>query len=275
MCDVRRLAVRLVLSGIAVVVLAGAIAPANAQTVTQAQSRKRKQESHARHETNATRLARVQRTTQDTYSHRYEVIAGGGYLRFRSGDFTRKNNEISWATAFNYYLNHKFALVGDARGSFGDAHQQLPLQFAQIPRPQINEYTFLGGVSYRFVAQEKYAFSVQALAGEGWGLFSGGAKGLTGNDVGLWDDGFRPAFSLGVSADYNIYPNLAIRFTPTWVGTTFAGTKTQVGTVTTSTISDNGTVTYTTTPTYNGATGNSFQNNIGFNIGVIYRFGRQ
>jgi hypothetical protein len=133
----------------------------------------------------------------------------------------------------------------------------------------------LGGVSYRFVAQEKYAFSVQALAGEGWGLFSGGAKGLTGNDVGLWDDGFRPAFSLGVSADYNIYPNLAIRFTPTWVGTTFAGTKTQVGTVTTSTISDNGTVTYTTTPTYNGATGNSFQNNIGFNIGVIYRFGRQ
>jgi hypothetical protein len=275
MCDVRRLAVRLVLSGIAVVVLAGAIAPANAQTVTQAQSRKRKQESHARHETNATRLARVQRTTQDTYSHRYEVIAGGGYLRFRSGDFTRKNNEISWATAFNYYLNHKFALVGDARGSFGDAHQQLPLQFAQIPRPQINEYTFLGGVSYRFVAQEKYAFSVQALAGEGWGLFSGGAKGLTGNDVGLWNDGFRPAFSLGVSADYNIYPNLAIRFTPTWVGTTFAGTKTQVGTVTTSTISDNGTVTYTTTPTYNGATGNSFQNNMGFNIGVIYRFGRQ
>jgi len=273
MCDVRKFVVRLVLSGVAVGLLAGAIAPANAQTVTQ--SRKRKQESHARHETNATRLARVQRTTEDTYSHRYEVIGGGGYLRFRSGDFTRKNNEISWATALNYYLNHKFALVGDARGSFGNAHQQLPLQFAQILRPQINEYTFLGGVSYRFVAQEKYALSVQALAGEGWGLFSGGAKGLTGNEVGLWNDGFRPAFSLGVSADYNVYPNLAIRFTPTWVGTTFAGTKTQVGTVTTSTISDTGTVTYTTTPVYNGGTGNSFQNNIGFNVGVIYRFGRQ
>ena len=279
MCDVRKLAVRLVLSGLAVGLLAGALAPANAQIVTQTQSRKRKQESHARHETNATRLARVARTTEDTYSHRYEIVGGGGYLRFRSGDFTRKNNEISWATAFNYYLNHKFALVGDARGSFGDAHQQQPLQFPNITRPQINEYTFLGGVSYRFVTKEKFAVSVQGLAGEGWGIFSGGAKGLTGNELGLWNDGFRPAFSLGVSADYNIEPNLAIRCTPTWVGTTFAGTQTQVGTITNSTITVNPngttTTTYTTTPVYNGATGNSFQNNIGFNIGIIYRFGRQ
>jgi hypothetical protein len=276
MCDVRKLAVRLVLSGLAVGLLAGALAPAKAQTVTQTQSKKRKQENHARHETNATRLARVQRTTEETYSHRYEVIGGGGYLRFRSGDFTRKNNEISWATALNYYLNHKLALVGDARGSFGDAHQELPLAFPNIPRPQINEYTFMGGASYRFYAQEKYAVSVQALAGEGWGIFSGGAKGLTGNEVGLWNDGFRPAFSLGVSADYNIYPNLAIRFTPTWVGTTFAGTKTPVGTVTTTIIPNPpGVPIVTTTTIYNGATGNSLQNNLGFNIGVIYRFGRR
>ncbi|MGA7158744.1 MAG: hypothetical protein WBY53_18000 [Acidobacteriaceae bacterium] len=255
----------------AVALLAGGVAPANAQT----QTKKRKQESHARHETNATRLARIRRTVEDTYSHRYEVIGGGGYLRFRSGDYTRRNNEISWATAFNYYLNEKLAIVGDARGSFGDAHQQLPLQFPNISRPQINEYTFMGGASYRFYSREKYAFSVQALGGEGWGIFSGGAKGLTGNEVGLWNDGFRPAFSVGVSADYNILPNVAIRFTPTWVGTTFAGTKVQVGTVTNTTISDTGTVTYTTIPVYNGATGNFLQNNLGFNIGILYRFGRR
>jgi hypothetical protein len=119
---------------------------------------------------------------------------------------------------------------------------------------------------------------VQALAGTAWGLFSGGAKGETGNDVGLWNDGLRPAFSLGVSADYNIYPNLALRFTPTWVGTNFAGTKTLVGTVTTTTITTTGTTnttTTTTTPIYNGANGSSIQNNIGFNAGVVYRFGRR
>ncbi len=245
MCDVQKLAVRLVLSGLAVGLLAGALAPAKAQTVTQTQTRKRKQESHARHETNATRLARIHRTTEDTYSHRYEVIGGGGYLRFRSGDYTRKNNEISWATALNYYLNPKLAIVGDARGSFGDAHALTNNEYG-VYKPQINEYTFMGGASYRFYAQEKFAVSVQALAGTGWGIFSGGSKGFPGPDLGLWNSGLRPAFSLGVSADYNIYPNLALRFTPTWVGTNFVG-----------------------------ANGSTIQDNIGFNIGVVYRFGRQ
>jgi hypothetical protein len=275
MCDVRKVAVRLVLSGLVVVLLSGSQVPAGAQTQTPVQTaNKRKQEAHARRETNATRLARIRSTLQDTYSHRYEVIGGGGYLRFRSGDFTKKNNEVSWATALNYYLNPKLAIVGDARGSFGDAHQQLPLAFPNIAKPQINEYTFMGGASYRFYRSEKWAASVQALGGTGWGIFSGGAKGLTGNDVGLWNDGFRPAYSLGVSVDYNVLPNLAVRFTPTWVATNFAGTQTLVNTITTTTITSAGPVT-TSTPVYNGSTGSSIQNNVGLNVGIIYRFGRQ
>src|SRR3984885_10870211 len=213
MCDVRKLAVRLVLSGMAVGLLAGAIAPANAQTVTQTQSKKRKQETHAHHETNATRIARVARTTEETYSHRYEVFGGGGYLRFRSGEYLRRNNEITWATAFNYYFNHKFAVVGDARGAFGNAHAITNNEFG-VYNPQINEYMFMGGVSYRFVAKEKFAVSAQAVAGTSWGIFSGGSKGIPATDLALWASGLRPAFSLGVSADYNLYPNLAIRFTP-------------------------------------------------------------
>ena len=201
--------------------------------------------------TNASRQARIQRTIDETYSHRYEVIGGGGYLRFKSGDFTRKNNEISWATAFNYYLNQKLALVGDARGSFGRAYQEqgptgIGLQYNGIPRPQINEYMFMGGASYRFYAREKLALSAQALGGIGWGIFSGGAKGYTGADLGLWKDGTRPAFSLGVSADYNVQPDLALRITPTYVATNFIGVNSS-----------------------------KIQNNVGFNIGVIYRFGKR
>lgn len=246
MCDVRKSVVRLLLSGVAVAVLAGAFAPANAQsTFTQTQARKRKQENHARHETNATHLARVARTTEDTYSHRYEIIGGGGYLRFRSGEYLRKNNEISWATALNYYLNHKLAVVGDARGSFGNARALTNNEFG-VYKPQINEYTFMGGVSYRFVAKEKFAVSAQALGGAGWGLFSGGSKGIPGPLLGLWNDGVRPAYSVGVSADYNVYPNLALRVTPTWVGTNFVGPK-----------------------------GSTLQDNVGINFGVVYRFGRQ
>lgn len=240
MCDVRKSVVRLVLMGLAVVLLAGAFTPAKAQM------KKRKQETHARRETNATRLARIQHTIEDTYSHRFELTGGGGYLRFRSGDYTKRNNEVSWAASVNYYLTPKLAVVGDARGSFGNAHQQQPLLYPQIARPQINEYMFMGGASYRFYAKEKLAYSVQAVAGTTWGIFSGGGKGLTGPQLGLWSDGVRPAFSLGVSADYNLYPNLALRFTPTYMATDFVG-----------------------------ATGSTIQNNLGLNVGVLYRFGRR
>jgi hypothetical protein len=113
---------------------------------------------------------------------------------------------------------------------------------------------FMGGASYRFYRKEKVALSAQALGGIGWGIFSGGSKAIPATDLGLWSDGTRPAFSLGISADFNIQPTLAIRFTPTYVATTFRSG-----------------------PDASGVTppSPSVQNNIGFNVGVVYRFGRQ
>lgn len=248
MCDVRKSVVRLVLMGLAAGMLAGAMVPAKAQSVSQTVNIKKRKEARARRETNASRQARIARTINETYSHRYEIIGGGGYLRFRSGSTTKKNNEVTWATALNYYLNPKLAIVGDARGSFGYAHANIDNIYG-VYKPQINEYTFMGGASYRFYAKEKVAFSAQALGGIGWGIFSGGSKGIPATDLGLWQDGTRPAFSLGVSADYNRQPNLALRFTPTYVATTFRSAP--------------------------GAPSVAVQNNLGFNFGVIYRFGHQ
>ena len=200
-----------------------------------------------RHETNASRQARIQRTITDTYSHRWEVFGGGAFLRFRSGEFTQKNNEITWNMATHYFLNPKFSIVGDARGMFGNGK---PLrgtgENVQAPNPQINEYTFTGGPSYRFYARERIALSAQALGGITLGNFSGGSKGLTYLQTGFWQDSARPAFIVNLSADVNLYPNLALRVSPTYVGTTF------------------------TSPS-----GGSLQNNVGLNVGVVYRFGRQ
>lgn len=195
----------------------------------------------ARRETNAARQARIERTIQETYSHRYEVFGGGGYMRFRSGEDTKKNNEVTWAADTSYFLTPKVAIVGDARGMFGYANALINNIYG-VYHPQINEYTFMGGGSYRFYAHEKTALSVQALGGVGWGIFSGGSKGIPSTLLGIWPDGFKPAFSIGVSGDYNFYPNLAFRVTPTYVGTTF---------------------------------GSSLQNNLGINAGIVYRFGKQ
>lgn len=199
-------------------------------------------------ETNASREARIQRTIAETYSHRWEVFGGGGYLRFTPGPVLKKDNQVSWATSVHYALNPKLSIAADARGSFGNAKALTTTQFVQANNPQINEYFFMGGVDYRVYAKEKLSVSVEGLGGVGWGIFGGGSKGIPTGPLGLYDSSTKPAFSFGVPLDYNIYPNLAFRVTPTYIGTTFSSSS------------------------YSGGT---FQNNVGFNMGIVYRFGKQ
>lgn len=204
------------------------------------------QVSYTPRQTNASREARIQRTIHETYSHPWEVFGGGAFLRFRSGEYTQKNNEVTWNVAAHYFLNPKLSIVGDARGMFGNGK---PLHgpgssITQAPNPQINEYTFTGGGSYRFYARERVALSAQALGGMALGNFSGASKGLTYAQTGFWQDAWRPAFIANLSADINLYPNIAFRISPSYVGTTF------------------------TSPS-----GGNLQNNVGVNVGVLYRFG--
>jgi hypothetical protein len=201
---------------------------------------------YKRRETNASRQARVQRTIHETYSHRWEIFGGGGYLRFRSGEITKKNNEVTWVTSANYFLNDKLSIVGDVRGAFGNGKPVRGEFLTQAPNPQINQYTFTGGAAYRLYTTERLALSVQGTGGLAWGMFSGGSKGLTYVQTGFWQDAIRPTFIFNVNADYNFFPNLAFRLSPTYVGTTFTG-----------------------------PTGGSIQNNLGLNAGIVYRFGQQ
>ena len=64
-------------------------------------------------ETNASRKARIARQVAETYTHRWEAAGGGGYLRFRSGQFTQKNSEITFWVNTTYYLNQKLGLTGE------------------------------------------------------------------------------------------------------------------------------------------------------------------
>jgi hypothetical protein len=223
----------LVFRAAALVVAAVSVASILVATPAQAQVRR------SRRESNANRKARIARTIEETYSHRYEVFGGGGYLRFRSGPNTQNNNEITWATSGTYYLNPKVGIVADVRGSYGNA--KVGNTIFNIANPLITEYTFMGGPSYRFYAKQKMAASVHVLGGYTLGNFDGGTKAVPATAVGLWPTSNRAAFSAGVNLDYNLYPNLAFRLTPTYVGTTFGGT---------------------------------IQNNLGVNAGIVYRFGK-
>jgi hypothetical protein len=195
-------------------------------------------------ETNANRKARIERQIAETYTHRWEVAGGGGYLRFRSGQFTQKNSEIAFWMNTTYYFNQKLGLTGELRGAYGNAKINNLNPFASlVGRPQISEYPFLAGPTYRFRLRQKTALSAFVLGGTAIGKFDGASKGISAANLGLWSStSARPAFSIGGSLDLNLYPNLAFRITPSYTATTFGG---------------------------------SLQNNAGFEMGVVYRFGRQ
>jgi hypothetical protein len=225
--------VRMSVKWVAAVLLVVAMMAGGATSV-EAQTARR-----TRRESNANRKARIERTTQETYSHRWEVGGGGGYLRFRSGENLQKNNEVTFWVSGTYNLNPKLGVVADIRGAYGNA--KIGNTIYNIPNPQISEYTFMAGPSYRFYAKEKTAISAFATAGLAIGKFDGGSKGIPATLLGIWPSENRAAFSVGANFDYNFYPNFAARITPTYLGTTFGGT---------------------------------VQNNLGFNVGLIYRFGK-
>lgn len=201
---------------------------------------------HTHRETNANRRARIERQIKDTYTHRYEVSGGGGYLRFRSGQFTQKNNEINFFFNTTYFLNEKVGLTGEVRGYYGRAKipNYLPNNEASlIGNPQISEYPFMAGATYRVYLHQHIGGSIFALGGTAIGKFDGDTKGFPSQSLGFWPSASaKPAFSVGGNIDINLFPNLAFRMTPNYMGTTFGG---------------------------------SLQNNLGVNIGVVYRFGRQ
>jgi Outer membrane protein beta-barrel domain len=224
-----------------------AILVASGASAVEAQSTRR-----TRRESNANRKARIARTIEETYSHRYEVAGGGGYLRFRSGEYLQKNNEVTFFMTGTYFLNPKLGIIGDVRGMYGNAKIGNSSPNFLPFKPQISEYPFMGGVGYRVYAKEKVALMLTGEAGAALGKFDGDTKGLPSSALGLWQSATRPAISLGANFDYNLYPNIAMRISPTWVGTFYQLSPQDPA------------------PQPHG----SFQSNLGFNIGVVYRFGK-
>src|SRR5260370_16123974 len=205
--------VRMSVKWVAAVLLVVAMMAGGATSV-EAQTARR-----TRRESNANRKARIERTIQETYSHRWEVGGGGGYLRFRSGENLQKNNEVTFWMSGTYNLNPKLGVVADVRGAYGNA--KIGNTIYNIPNPQISEYTFMAGPSYRFYAEEKTAVSAFATAGLAIGKFDGGSKGISAPLLGIWPSEDATAFSAGPNFAYNFYPNFAARVTPTYLGTTF------------------------------------------------------
>lgn len=189
---------------------------------------------------NARREARIQQTIRETYSSKFEAYFGGGYLRFHPGDTKQHINEADWNIGITDYIRPKLGITADFRGYYGTAY--IGNNPYGIFEPAISQYSFLFGPQYRVYRRPKLGVSIQALAGFGHGNFDTGTGGLPASYLGLYNDGTCFSFDLGAPVDYNLSPGLALRVTPLYLFTNYGG---------------------------------SVQNNLGFNAGVVYRWGKQ
>ncbi len=218
--------------------------PAEPQTITQLPQQSPQERARILKEAQARvmnrRRLREQQVIEDTYSHKYELYAGGGYLRFRPGRYLQHMNEEAWNVGVTEWLRPKLGIAADFRGYYGTANA---LDFTnRVYTPSISQYTFMAGPQYRAYANTRWSVAAQVLAGIGHGNFATGTRGVPAADVGVYADGNVLNLSAGVPIDYNLGPTLAVRLTPAYLLTNY---------------------------------GSEIQHNLGFTTGLVYRWGRQ
>lgn len=227
------------------------VAPSQQQAEAQAQSPEQQQTPEqrvqvlreAQRRVKARRERRVRQIIADTYSHKYEVYFGGGYLRFRPGHSLQKNSEGGWNAGLTDYLRGKLGVTADFRGYYGTAFTNSPGGFEyQQFAPSISQYTFMAGPQYRFFEGQHWGWDAYVLAGVGHGNFGTGTGGLPENLIGLYSDSNALNVSPGATVVYNLGPGLAFRLSSTYLMSRYGG---------------------------------DTQNNLGFELGMLYRFGRQ
>lgn len=183
---------------------------------------------------------RIQQIIKDTYSHQYEIYFGGGYLRFHPGPGLQKNSEANWNAGFSDYFHGRLGATVDFRGYYGTAF--VGINQYQVFKPSISQYTFMAGPTYRFFEGQHWGWNAYVLAGAGHGNFDTNTGGLPGSFIGVYPNSTTFNVSPGATVVYNLGPALAVRLSSAYLVSHYGG---------------------------------EFQQNLGYNMGIVYRFGRQ
>jgi hypothetical protein len=182
----------------------------------------------------------------EAYNHLYEGYVGAGYLRFTPGPTLQKVNEYDWNVGFTRYFNERLGATIDGRGYYGTPFIEPnegdpPAGDIGLTKPTISQYAALIGPTYRFYLQPRYSVGARVMGGFAHGNFTGDTNGYGTLGV-LYPSASTFAAEASVYAEYNIAPNLGFRVAPEYYLTGF---------------------------------GSTIQNNLGYNIGLVIRVGKQ
>jgi hypothetical protein len=120
------------------------------------------------------------------------------------------------------WLRMRLGVTANVRGYYGTTGV-VPNAYG-IHGPFIFEHMFMGGPSIRGPKNEHAALNFHALVGGSYGTFDSAIdQGLTGPNLGLFNNGVTLATALGGSLDLNRSAKFALRLSPDYLLTRFGG----------------------------------------------------
>lgn len=192
-----------------------------------------------------TKLRREAQAVTDTYTHRWEVYAGGSYMRFRPGPDIHNSGVGGWTLGLTRYFTPRFGITADARGLYGNNSLGAvggATGCCVLYNAKFSVFPFTIGPQYRFYGSPKWSVSGAVQGGAVYGYFDADTGAFPPALVGFYPAGIVAGGIVSVNVDYNLSPGLAVRFAPHVIFDHFGG---------------------------------NVDHNQGLLAGVVYRFGKQ
>ena len=157
------------------------------------------------------------------YRNKYDIYGGLASSHFNAGPALIPGANLGGVDVQGtMWLNMRLGVTANVRGYYGTTGV-VPNPY-NIRGPFIYEHLFMGGPSIRGPKNEHAALTFHALVGGSYGVFDSAIdQGLTGPNLGLFNNGFALATALGGSLDLNRSPRFSIRLSPDYLLTRFGG----------------------------------------------------
>jgi hypothetical protein len=157
------------------------------------------------------------------YRNKYDVYGGFASSHFNAGPALIPGANLGGVDVQGtMWLSMRLGATANIRGYYGTTGV-VPNPYG-IQGPFIFEHLFMAGPSIRGPKNERAALTFHALVGGSYGVFNSAIdQGLSGPNLGLFDNGVALATALGGSLDLNRSPKFSLRISPDYLLTRFGG----------------------------------------------------
>lgn len=157
------------------------------------------------------------------YRNKYDIYGGLASSHFNAGPALIPGANLGgFDIQGTDWLSRRLGITANVRGYYGTTGV-VPNPY-NIHGPFIMEHLFMGGASFRGPKNEHAALTFHGLVGGSYGVFDSAINsGLTGPNLGLFNNGMTVAVAAGGSLDLNRDPRFSLRISPDYLLTRFGG----------------------------------------------------